>query len=130
MDNFDLLGPLPEPRSTLDWTLPQPKGRYARSSVIELLPDPLSPLFATLAVPRWNEAYRGLMQSIGLSRAFTDDYLMTINDYAYYDLSLFSGWKLLRPLWTLIPQGIAWIKRAQERWADEARPRYAAPPWR
>ena len=57
---------LPEPRATLDWTLPQPKGKYARSSVIELLPDPLSPLFATLAMPPWNDAYRGLMQSIGL----------------------------------------------------------------
>ncbi len=117
---------LPEPRPRLDWTLPQPKGRYARSSVIELLPDPLSPLFATLAVPRWNEAYRDLMQSIGLEGAFPEDYLVTINDYAYYDLSLFSGWKMLRALGKLIPRGISWIKRAEERWADEARPRYAA----
>ncbi len=116
---------LPEPRPTLDWTLPRPKGRYARSSVIELLPDPLSPLFATLAVSKWNEAYRELMQSIGLAHAFPEEHLMTINDYAYYDLSLFRGGKLLLAMGKVIPRGISWIKRAQERWADEARPRYA-----
>jgi phosphohistidine swiveling domain-containing protein len=115
-----------EPKPTLDWTLPHPKGRYARSSVIELLPDPLSPLFATLAVPKWNKAYRDLMQSVGLAHAFPEEHLMTINDYAYYDLSLFHGGKLLLALWKLIPRGISWITRAQERWADEARPRYAA----
>src|SRR5262249_61358058 len=39
---------LPDPRAQLAWKLPRAEGRYARSSVIELLPDPLSPLFATL----------------------------------------------------------------------------------
>ena len=117
---------LPEPRAALDWSLPQPKGRYARASVIELLPDPLSPLFATLAIPPWNVAYRGLVQSIGLARAFPEQYLVTINDYAYYDLSQFSGFSILLALSRLIPRGFDWMRRAQARWADEARPRYAA----
>ncbi len=117
---------LPEPRPALDWTLPQPKGRYGGSSVIELLPDPLSPLFATLAVPRWNVAYRGLAQAIGLERVFPEEFLLTINDYAYYDFSPFGGWKMLRGLRKLIPRGLDWMRRAQTRWADEARPRYAA----
>ena len=29
-------------------------------------------------------------------------------------------------MWRVIPRGFDWIKRAQARWADEARPRYAA----
>src|SRR5579864_3941770 len=45
---------LPEPRATLEWNVPRPQGRYGRSSVIELLPEPLSPLFASLALPYWN----------------------------------------------------------------------------
>ncbi len=95
---------LPEPRATLDWALPRPSGRYMRSSVIELLPDPLSPLFATLAIPLWNEAYGGLMQYIGLARAFPEQPLMTINDYAYYDFSKIGAWPMIRALPRLIPR--------------------------
>jgi pyruvate,water dikinase len=117
---------LPEPRAALDWTLPQPKGRYVRSSVIELLPDPLSPLFATLALPLWSAAMRGLMQSVGLARALSDPILVTINDYAYYDFSRFGAWPVVLALPRLIPRAIDWMRRAQARWADEARPRYGA----
>ena len=117
---------LPDPQPTLEWTLPQPKGRYARSSVIELLPDPLSPLFATLAIPPWNDAYRDLMQVTGLTRALPERFLVTINDYAYYDLSRFGAWGMILALPRLIPRGFGWMRRAEARWSDEARPRYAA----
>jgi pyruvate,water dikinase len=117
---------LPEPPVTLDWRMPQPQGKYARTSVIELLPDPLSPLFATLALPPWNEAYRGLAQYIGLARMFPEQYLITINDYAYYDVSRFGAWGMILALRRLIPRAIDWMRRAQARWVDEARPRHAA----
>jgi pyruvate,water dikinase len=117
---------LPEPRATLDWRPPNPKGRYMRSSVIELLPDPLSPLFATLAVPAWNGAYRELAAALGLERLFPEQYLLTINDYAYYDASRFGTWQMISALPQVIGRGVGWIRRAQPRWADEARPRYAA----
>jgi hypothetical protein len=41
---------LPEPRlePPTDWGVPDRKGFYARASIVEQLPDPLSPLFATL----------------------------------------------------------------------------------
>ncbi len=117
---------LPEPRATLDWPLPRPNGRYVRSSVIELLPDPLSPLFATLAIPPWNEAHRELMKSIGLARVFADEPLMTINDYAYYDFSGIGVWPVILALPRVIPRAIGWMRRAEARWADEARPSYAA----
>ena len=39
------------------WKLPRPEGHYFRTSVMELLPDPLSPLFATLGLPAWASAY-------------------------------------------------------------------------
>ena len=47
---------LPEPSpKQLEWPLPRPGGRYAWGSVTELLPDPLSPLFATLGLESWND---------------------------------------------------------------------------
>jgi phosphohistidine swiveling domain-containing protein len=117
---------LPEPRPTLDWPLPQPNGRYVRSSVIELLPDPLSPLFATLALSPFNESYRNLMKFIGLDRALPEQILVTINDYAYYDFSRFGVWSVILALPRLIPRAIGWTRRAEARWSDEARPRYVA----
>jgi pyruvate,water dikinase len=117
---------LPEPRATLDWSLPNPKGRYARNSVIELLPEPLSPLFATLALPLWSDAMRDLMQSVGFRHAMPEQILLTINDYAYYDFTRFGAWQVMIALPRLIPRATGWLRRARARWADEARPRYAA----
>ena len=77
---------LPEPRHDARLATAGPKGRYAAHSVIELLPDPLSPLFATLAVPLWNDGYRELCDSIGLASVMPDQCLLTINDYAYLRL--------------------------------------------
>ncbi len=117
---------LPEPRVTLDWKLPRSKGRYLRQNVIELLPDPLSPLFATLGLPVWNHAMHKLGKSIGLvlSDFMPEQVLLTINDYAYLDFGL-SAKQTARYL-LAIPSLVRGFSTAQERWADEARPRYAA----
>ena len=119
---------LPEPRPTLEWKLPRARGRYARSSVIELLPDPLSPLFATLALPLWNETLRGLLQSMGFGRLLAGNFLLlTINEYAYTELGV-SAWqtaRLLAALPTLVPRMVRLLRSAQARWAEEARPHYA-----
>jgi pyruvate,water dikinase len=118
---------LPEPRVTLDWKLPRPKGSFWRVSVIELLPDPLSPLFATLGLPAWNVAMHGLAKPIGLedlADLMPEQMLLTINDYAYYDYG-FSASQSARFL-LLMPRLIRQLlPQAQQRWAEEARPRYA-----
>ncbi|MCP4531424.1 MAG: phosphoenolpyruvate synthase, partial [Delftia sp.] len=31
-----------------EWPMPDPKGQYVRASIIDLMPDPVSPLFATM----------------------------------------------------------------------------------
>jgi len=119
---------LPEPRPTLEWKLPRARVRYARSSVIELLPDPLSPLFATLALPLWNEALSAKMQALGLERPFAGNFLLvTINEYAYIEFGL-SAWqsaRLLAALPKLLPRLVRLLRAAQARWAEEARPHYA-----
>ena len=56
-----------------------------RGSVVDLLPDPVSPLFATLAIPAVSRV--GIKQVLGpLTRSEPDlpaDYITTINDYLY-----------------------------------------------
>jgi pyruvate,water dikinase len=119
---------LPEPPPTLEWNLPRAGGRYARSSVIELLPDPLSPLFATLALPLWNETLRAEVQSLGFGGLLADNFfLLTINDYAYTEFGL-SAWQsvqLLLALPGLLFRMVPLLRSARERWAEQARPHYA-----
>jgi rifampicin phosphotransferase len=116
---------LPQPRATLEWKLPRAGGRYMRASVIELLPDPLSPLFETLAVPAWNKAMREMAAPPALAQAdwFPEGFLLTINDYAYYDIG-FSPRQSVRLL-PFTTRLLRELPRARQRWAGEARPRYA-----
>src|SRR5690242_17815738 len=79
---------------TGEWNLPRPKGKYMRASVIELLPDPLSPLFATLGLPAWNRAMYRFAQAVGIG-TFSNAMLTTINDYAFYDSTYRTA--LMRP---------------------------------
>jgi pyruvate,water dikinase len=117
---------LPEPRTALEWKIPREGARYFRMSVAELLPEPLSPLFATLALPLWSEATQQIMaQSMGLeSDSFA---LLTIHDYAYYEMSL-SAWQTVRFFFTMIVRWrriVGMLRTARTQWADEAHPRYA-----
>jgi rifampicin phosphotransferase len=117
---------LPEPRAALEWKVPRQGARYFRTSVAELLPEPLSPLFATLALPPWNEATQQIMaQSMGLQRDSVA--LLTIHEYAYYEMAL-TAWQSARLLFTLMVRGrrmVRMLRTARTRWADEAHPRYA-----
>jgi pyruvate,water dikinase len=117
---------LPEAKATLDWKLPREGRKYWRSSVAELLPDPLSPLFATLALPLWNQALQDLTESMRI-QFLKGVALMTIHEYVYYDFAL-TGWQTVRlivALPFLIPRLVRIRREARARWADGSRPRYA-----
>jgi pyruvate,water dikinase len=117
---------LPEWRAPLDWKTPRAGAKYWRQSVAELLPEPLSPLFATLALPAWSEATQQIMtQSMGL-KADTIA-LPTINGYVYYEMAL-NAWQTVRLLFAMAMRGrtLARMWRgAVAHWAGEARPHYA-----
>lgn len=122
---------LPAPLDTIpiEWKLADPKGQYMRASVIELMPDPLSPLFATLGLPAWNNAMKELIRTPGiikvgnrsLIKMFDEYVLMTINDYAYYDLTSMRN----HPgrLIALVPNFVGMmrfaLKTAKQRWEKE-----------
>jgi pyruvate,water dikinase len=118
--------PLPEAalEPPTKWILPDPKGPYMRGSITDFLPDPLTPLFATLGVPVINQGMqRTMAETIGGGSAVLENYLTTINDYAYLYVSLgCRDW-----LWILFRMGPALprlMRNAQRHWREVALPRY------
>ncbi len=110
----------------IEWKLPNPKGRYYRSSVFELLPDPISPLFATLGLPAWEKAMNELMKSVGMADTFPMS-MPIINGYGYYGLTLTAAQTLKAALATpyiLLVKFPGVLRSAQVRWQEE-RSRYA-----
>ncbi|MGW1738288.1 PEP/pyruvate-binding domain-containing protein [Nocardia sp. NPDC001965] len=109
---------LPDPTLTDPaWTTPDPHGRYVRGSVMELLPEPLSPLFATLGIPAWAQATLDHYRRIRLP--YFDEPLAVVNGYGYYNVD-YTGSLLLR------------MMLAQPRFLTTTLPRYlrsAAPRW-
>ncbi|MFI6737498.1 PEP/pyruvate-binding domain-containing protein [Nonomuraea sp. NPDC050451] len=79
---------LPEARQ-VDWELPDPKGKYVRGSVAELLPEPLSPLFATLGLDAWKKATLEHYASVRLPY-FAEPFAV-IGGYAYYNITYTAG---------------------------------------
>ncbi len=117
----------PGPTGAIEWKRPNPKGQYMRGSVTDLLPDPVSPLFATLAIP--SVARVGIKEVLRpLTRSEPDlpsDYILTINDYAYMSATFtpHQWWWILSRMMLSFPRI---LRQALPLWRDEIRPRYAA----
>jgi pyruvate,water dikinase len=118
---------LPTPRAAIDWTIPRQGAHYFRTSVAELLPDPVSPLFKTLALPQWNVATGQIMsQSLGLPPEWFP--LVTVHNYVYYQVALSAG-QTVRLLATFALRGrqiVKLLRTGPVVWAEETHPRYEA----
>ncbi|MDJ0754476.1 MAG: PEP/pyruvate-binding domain-containing protein [Ardenticatenaceae bacterium] len=118
---------LPEPAADPpnEWPLPA-TGMYMRASITEQMPDPLSPLFGTLAHEPMNKTIHELMKLIdlkgieGLLDGFGFD---TINGYVYIGLNI-SGAEMARLYLVMIPQTGKIFRHASTVWCDVFRPRY------
>lgn len=118
---------LPDPIGDVptDWPLPRPRGLYFRASIVEQLPDPLTPLFADLirvAVPIGLDR---LMATLSPNLVGLDIDFPTINGYAYYEYSrtAMARMSALTPMAgvLLTQQGFV-----MDRWRDHALPDYQA----
>jgi phosphoenolpyruvate synthase/pyruvate phosphate dikinase len=78
---------LPEERTSPadEWPLPDPKGRYMRASIVDMMPDPLSPLFATMGLSAYNSSLaQAMVDIVGAKKRFLpDDLIITIRNYAF-----------------------------------------------
>ncbi len=79
------------------WPVPYPKGLYFRASIVEQLPDPLSPLFADLIDGSVTRSLGALLaEAVGKNIIREDDVgLPTINGYAYYYYRTSGMWRLM-----------------------------------
>src|SRR5215208_3876823 len=120
---------LPEPMADppTDWSVPVPKGTYWRASIVEQMPDPLSPLFADLAYGSVPRSLDKLIEELMGSGVFREGDIAfpTVNGYAYYYYSLGAFWRLL----VKTPGAFRLLmgsgeRSGQRRWREYARPRY------
>ncbi|HEU4666283.1 MAG TPA: PEP/pyruvate-binding domain-containing protein [Arthrobacter sp.] len=119
--------PQPAAETPESWPLPYPKGLYFRASIVEQLPDPLSPLFADMIDGSVSRSLRALMaEATGKDVLREGDVrLPTINGYAYYYYRTSGMWRLTGRLFTALGalargkghMGIA-------GWRDYSHPRY------
>jgi phosphohistidine swiveling domain-containing protein len=121
---------LPEPMADppTDWSVPVPNGTYWRASIVEQMPDPLSPLFADLAYGSVPRSLDKLMEEFFGSGVFREGDLAfpTVNGYAYYYYSLGAFWRVFAktPAAFRLLMGSG-AESGVMRWREYARPRYA-----
>jgi rifampicin phosphotransferase len=103
--------------SPIEWKLPDPKGIYFRASIIEQLPEPLTPLFSTLGGPIIDTATRHLFAWLAGVRELDPDIQLfeTINGYGYMNVNF--------GLWNTVLMGVAQLfklkqtfKQSEPRW--------------
>jgi pyruvate,water dikinase len=116
--------PEPEPPVPSEWELP--KGAYAamRNNIVELMADPLSPLFKTLGLNAVNTSMSRLMSRFfGNQDVMPGQLIIAVNEYAYYNGSVRFG-----PMMKIILDTPGILRRmftgAVERWTEDGRPRY------
>jgi pyruvate,water dikinase len=117
---------LPEPElpAPTEWKLP--KGAYAamRNNIVELMANPLSPLFATLGCSAINTSLqRVLGESFGMRGVMPAEIIIVINGYAYNNGSLRPR-GLARVIFGAVPILRNMFTGAVERWTETGRPRY------
>ena len=116
---------LPEPvgEEPTEWPLPRPRSLYFRASIVEQMPDPLTPLFADLIRAAVPEGLNALLSSLSPGSEPLDSDFPTINGYAYYDYSR----EAMNRMWRLTPTALSHLTDKGfviRRWRDEALPAY------
>jgi phosphoenolpyruvate synthase/pyruvate phosphate dikinase len=114
------------PPAAIEWKRPNPKGQYMRASVADFMPNPVSPLFETLAIPAIARVgVKEVMRPLTRSEPVLPDYILTINSYAYINgtYTLREWWWILTRMMLSMPRI---MREALPLWRDQIRPRYVA----
>jgi rifampicin phosphotransferase len=120
---------LPEPAAPppTDWTVPDPTALYVRASIVEQLPDPLSPLFAELVDGSVTRSLQAMVSELlGPDTVREGDVgLPTVNGYAYYGYSRSGMFRMLRRT----PVALRMLARrgrdsVEVRWREQSHPAY------
>lgn len=112
-------------RPRLTWEPPQPGLRYMRGGAMELMPEPVSVLFETLALPALEDAIKDHQQRLGMGPGMQNWGFVTIHGYVY-------GWvkvspRMLLNLFLALPKLLGGTRLAMatpELWEHETLPAY------
>ena len=110
----------------VEWTPPNPKATYMRTSVADLMPDPLRPLYITLGIPSLLQQMKVMGKKLmGAMPELGDEYYTSINTYAYMCASFpFKGWLWI--LFSMLPAMPRLMRRLVPIWRDQMHPEYQA----
>jgi len=120
-----------------EWVLPEGSYVAMRNNIVEMMAEPLTPLFRTLGRAAVNASMaRTLGGFFGRSDVVQQESIIVVNEYAYYN----GSWSA-RAMARILLDSVGIAKRmftgAVERWTDDGRPRYVttvaryrAEPWR
>ena len=124
---------LPEPQlePPTEWNVPDPEGLYYRAQIVEQLPNPLSPLFATLGGPAIAASLHDLTALfLGVDKK-AEEWLdfPTINGYGYYHMRnmgriLFGSIPGIFSVFPILPK-VMTGEIVDKYWRNEYHPRYA-----
>jgi rifampicin phosphotransferase len=121
---------LPEPMTDppTNWSVPDPKGFYVRASIVEQMPDPLSPLFADLAYGSVPRSLDKLMNELLGSDTLRQGELAfpTVNGYAYYYYKMAAILRISAKALAVLPSLYGSGKASGvKHWREYSHPRYA-----
>lgn len=107
-----------------EWRMPDPRRKYARASLIDLLPDPLTPLFRTFAGPVIEEQTRRMYTEMTGMRDWSEPIFSYINDYAYASIS-FPAVPMMRMVFASLGKVGNVLSDGDRAWREDAHPAYA-----
>jgi pyruvate,water dikinase len=97
-----------------------------RNNIVELMAEPLTPLFGTLGRSAINASMgRQLTSFFGRPGVAPEELIVTVNEYAYYNGSLSPG-QMARIFLDCVGIMKRMFTGAVERWVEVGRPRYVA----
>lgn len=117
---------IPDPPPPTKWKLP--KGAYMamRVNIIELMAEPLSPLFETMGLEIINASMKNLMKLfLGEADIMPDEPIISVNHCAYYNGSLKLG-SIAKVLLNSVGIAKRMFTAPVERWTEEGRPEYVS----
>lgn len=107
-----------------DWKLPEGAYMALRNNIVELMADPLSPLFETLGLSSVNQSMgRQFETFLGSPDVLPEQVIIAVNHYAYYNGSL-RPWPTVKMLFDSIGIARRMFTNPVGRWTDQGRPAY------
>lgn len=116
---------LPDPPAPSSWKLPW--GAYAvmRVNIIELMAEPLTPLFASLGLEIINTSMNAMLADFLGPNMMPASPIIQVNHYAYYNGSIKPA-RIPKLLFDSLSIARRMFTRPVERWTEQGRPAYLA----